>query len=201
MKKIITIGRQFGSGGRAIGRMLADQLGYSFYDKEILSAAAKKLGVCEALLEQNSESASSLSTFIYNALLNNREQSFEDKLAKQEFDYLRKQTKKGPCVIIGRCSSWLFRDDPDTLSIFVTAPMEKRVDRLLALHQDYGLEEGDREEAQRLILQTDKKRASYYNYYTDQHWDDLSQYHLILDSTVLGIENTASVLAELIRRT
>lgn len=195
MKSIITIGRQFGSGGRAIGKALAEELGYDFYDKEVLMEAAKKLGVCEALLEQSSESA--IGTFIYNALLNNREQSFEDKLARQEFDYLRKQAKKRPCVIIGRCGSYLFRENPGQLSIFLTAPMEKRVERLLSLRDFYDVD--NERDARRMIQHTDKKRANYYNYYTNQRWDDMNQYNLILDTSVFGIDGTGQLLAELIR--
>lgn len=197
MKKIITIGRQFGSGGRAIGRQLAEALGYTFYDKEVLLQAAKKLGVCEALLEQSSESA--VGTFIYNVLLNNREESFEDKLAKQEFDYLRKQAQKGPCVIIGRCGSHLFRDDPDHLSVFITAPMERRIERIVSMKEQYHAE--NERDAKRMIQQTDKKRANYYNYYTNQRWDDMNQYHLILNSSIFGIEGTVKLLTELLQHT
>lgn len=196
MKSIITIGRQFGSGGRAVGKRLAEELGYAFFDKEVLQEAAKKLGVCEALLEQSSESA--VGAFIYNAILNNREQSFEDKLAQQEFDYLRKQAAKRPCVIIGRCGSYLFREKPEHLSIFLTAPMEKRVERILSLKDYYDV--ANERDARRMILHTDKKRANYYDYYTNQRWNDMGQYHLILDTSVFGIEDTAQVLAELIRR-
>ncbi|MCD8159661.1 MAG: cytidylate kinase-like family protein [Clostridiales bacterium] len=197
MKDIITIGRQFGSGGREIGLKLAQELGYAFYDKAVLAETAKKLGVCEALLEQSSES--SVGTFIYNVVLNNREESFEDKLAKQEFDYLRKQVKKGPCVIIGRCASYHFRDNPGMLSIFITAPMEKRVERILSLKETYGAD--NEKAAKRMVQHTDKKRANYYNYYTNQRWGDMNQYHLILDSTLLGVDGTVDALARLIRNT
>ncbi len=197
MKSIITIGRQFGSGGREIGLKLSQELGYAFYDKAVLADAAKKLGVCEALLEQSSES--SVGAFIYNVVLNNREESFEDKLAKQEFDYLRKQVKKGPCVIIGRCASYQFREEPGLFSIFITAPMEQRVERILSLKETYGAD--NEKAARRMIQHTDKKRANYYNYYTNQHWDDMNQYHLILDSTLMGIDGTVDALAQFIRNT
>ncbi len=197
MKSIITIGRQFGSGGREIGLKLSQELGYAFYDKAVLADAAKKLGVCEALLEQSSES--SVGAFIYNVVLNNREESFEDKLAKQEFDYLRKQVKKGPCVIIGRCASYQFREEPGLFSIFITAPMEQRVERILSLKETYGAD--NEKAAKRMIQHTDKKRANYYNYYTNQRWDDMNQYHLILDSTLMGIDGTVDALAQFIRNT
>lgn len=196
MKSIITIGRQFGSGGRAVGKALAEQLGYAFYDKEVLAQAGKKLGVAPVVLEQSSES--SVGSFIYNTFLNNREQSFEDKLAHEEFDYLRRQARKGPCVIIGRCGSYLFRENPDHLSVFLTAPMEKRIERILSLQETYAV--ANEKEARRMIQHTDKKRANYYNYYTDQRWDDFNQYDLILNTAVFGVEGTVEALAELIRR-
>ncbi|MCD8335075.1 MAG: cytidylate kinase-like family protein [Clostridiales bacterium] len=190
MKHIITIGRQFGSGGHEIGEKLSQKLGVNFYDKEILQAVARKTGVCEAILSESDESASS--SLLYSLVMNTRTEPFEEKMAKYEVRYLRQQAEKGSCVIIGRRANYLFRDDPALMSVFITAPMENRIDRIM---ERYGL---DAKAAQNLISSTDKKRASYYYYRTDQRWNDLSQYQFILDSSVFGIDGTVEMLAQMV---
>lgn len=190
MKQIITIGRQFGSGGHEIGEKLAKKLGYGFYDKEILQAVARKMGICEAILSQSDESGTN--SLLYSLVMNNRSDPFEEKLAKHETHYLRQQAEKGSCVIIGRCGNYLFREDPAHLSFFITAPMEKRLERIM---ERYHLDERD---AKKLITSTDKKRANYYYYRTDQKWNDISQYQFILDSSIYGVDGTVELLAHMI---
>ncbi|MCD8145772.1 MAG: cytidylate kinase-like family protein [Clostridiales bacterium] len=190
MKHIITIGRQFGSGGHEIGEKLAEKLGVNFYDKDILQSVARNTGVCEAILSESDESASN--SLLYSLVMNTRTEPFEEKMAKYEVRYLRQQVEKGSCVIIGRRANYLFRDDPALLSVFITAPIENRIDRIM---ERYGL---DAKAAQKLISSTDKKRASYYYYRTDQRWTDLNQYQFILDSSVFGIDGTVEMLTKMV---
>lgn len=188
MKQIITIGREFGSGGHEIGKRLAEKLGYAFYDKEILRAASRKLGVCEALLEESDETQ--ITSLLYSIVTrSNRADDFEQKLIQQENRYLRQQAEKGSCVIIGRCANFLFREDPAMMSVFITAPLDARIQRISEM---YHLPS---EEAKRRILSMDKRRRNYYSYRTGAEWTDIGQYQLVIDRTLLGIDNTVELLA------
>lgn len=191
MKQIISISRQYGSGGHEIGKKLAEKLGYAFYDKEILANVARKMNICQAVLAESDESQTN--SLLYSVVMrNNRSASFEERLAKQERHYLRQQAEKGSCVIIGRCANYVFRHDPGLMSIFISAPLPARVERIM---ERYHL---SAEEARRQIHTTDKKRANYYNYQTDAKWSDISQYHLVIDRTLFGVDKTVDLLAQLV---
>lgn len=190
MKEIISIGRQFGSGGREIGRKLAERLGYNFYDRDILRAASKKLNMPEAILDRTDET--SYNSLLYSLVMSTKIAPFEDALAKEEAHFLMRQAEKGSCVIVGRCANFLFREDPGLLSLFITAPMEKRVERVC---ERYNL---DQDSAEKMVMATDRKRDNYYYYHTNHRWSDLSQYHFVLDSSVLGIDGTVDLLAQII---
>lgn len=190
MREIISIGRQFGSGGREIGRKLAEKLGYNFYDRDILQAASKKLNMPEAILARTDES--SYNSLLYSLVMSTKIAPFEDALAREESNYLMRQAEKGSCIIVGRCANHLFHDDPGLLSLFITAPMEKRIARVSErYHLDAGSAEG-------MVMATDRKRDNYYYYHTNHRWSDLSQYHFVLDSSVLGIDGTVDLLAQII---
>ena len=191
MRDIISIGRQFGSGGREIGRKLAEKLGYNFYDKDILQAASKKLNMPEAILERTDES--SYNSLLYSLVMSTKISSFEDALAKEEANFLMRQAEKGSCIIVGRCANHLFQDDPGLLSLFITAPFEKRIHRVC---ERYHLDE---DSGAKLVMSTDRKRDNYYYYHTNHRWSDLSQYHFVLDSAVLGIDGTVDLLAQIIQ--
>lgn len=191
MRQIISIGRQFGSGGREIGRKLAEQLGYNFYDRDILRAASKKLNMPEAILERTDES--SYNSLLYSLVMSTKISSFEDTLAKEEANFLMRQAEKGSCVIVGRCANHLFEDDPGLLSLFITAPFDRRVRRVC---ERFHL---DKDSSEKLIASTDRKRDNYYYYHTGHRWSDLSQYHYVLDSSVLGPDGTVELLAQIIR--
>jgi cytidylate kinase len=190
MREIISIGRQFGSGGREIGRKLAEKLGYNFYDRDILRAASRKLNMPEAILERTDES--SYNSLLYSLVMSTKIAPFEDRLAKEEANYLMRQAEKGSCVIVGRCANHIFADDPGLLSVFITAPIEKRLERVA---QRYNLDGGS---AEKMVMATDRKRDNYYYYHTNTRWSDLSQYHFVLDSSVLGTEGTVELLAQII---
>lgn len=191
MRQIISIGRQFGSGGRQIGKKLAERLGYGFYDRDILQAAAKKLKMPEAILARTDEST--YNSLLYSLVMSTKIAPFEDALAKEETNFLLRQAEKGPCVIVGRCANFVFKDDPGLLSVYITAPMEKRV---ASVAERFHLDE---EGAEGMITTTDRKRDNYYYYRTSHRWSDLSQYHFVADSSVLGIDGTVELLEKIVQ--
>lgn len=195
IKITITIGRQFGSGGYEIGKRLAELFGISFYDKELIALAAKESGLNKAFFENADErSTHSLSYAFslglpytgmftpYTNILSN------DGLFKLQSDTIRKLAKKHSCVLVGRCANYLLKDDPNSLSIFIHSPLETRIARIM---DKYKL---NKTQAVELINQTDKDRATYYNYYTNQRWDEAPSYNLSIDSSIFGIEETALFL-------
>lgn len=195
-KCIITIGRQFGSGGRYVGRLLAEKLGIPFYDKELLSEAAKQSGICEEIFEEHDEKPTrsllfSLATgmqqhvgsgsFYMDMPLNHR-------IFLAQFDAIRKLAEEGSCVIVGRCADYVLRDDPNATSIFVKADMESKMDRAVKY---YGVEPDKAEER---IRKADRQRASYYNYYATATWGDVENYDLVVDTGVLGVEGSVALI-------
>ena len=197
-RTIITIGRTFGSGGHDIGKKLAEELGVGFYDKELLEIAARESGICKELFESNDEKPTSslLYTLSVNpygsmgALGGAEHMPISQKLFLAQFEAVRKLAHDHDCVIVGRCADYALREEPGCINVFIHAPLQYRISRIKEL---YELSSG---EAKDLILKTDKKRAAYYNTYSDRKWGSLETYHLTLDSSVLGQENAV----ELIRR-
>ena len=162
MKTIITIGRQFGSGGKEIGIRVAKELGIPFYDKELLQEAAKKSGLCEKIFENFDERPKSLlysiamDSYMFALPGTGVGDSLEQQVYLATFDTIRQIADKGPCVIIGRCADYALADHPDRLSLFIHAPLDVRIKRV-AERQDIS-----EEKARALINKTDKRRASYY---------------------------------------
>ena len=164
MKTIITIGRQFGSGGKEVGIRVAKELGIPFYDKEILQEAAKKSGLCEKIFENFDERPKSLlysiamDSYMFALPGTGVGDSLEQQVYLATFDTIRQIAEQGPCVIIGRCADYALADNPNRLSLFIHAPMDVRIARV-AERQDISPEK-----ARALINKTDKRRASYYEY-------------------------------------
>ena len=168
-KIILTIGRQFGSGGREVGQKLAKELGIGYYDKELMALAAKESGLSEEFFEKADERASSGLAYAftmgysymglfppYADVLSN------DRLFLYQSDTIRNLAEKGSCVIVGRCADYILRDNPDCLSFFIHNNKENRIQRIIE-SQDLTVEQ-----AEELMLKTDKSRAAYYNYYTNK---------------------------------
>ena len=192
-KSIITIGRQYGSGGREIGKKLADQLGIPFYDNELLDIAAKKSGICEELFETNDEKPTS--SLLYSLVMGSYggdSLPFNHKIFLAQFDAIRSIADEGPCVIIGRCGDYALEDYPNLINIFIHADLKLRVKRAI---ENYGIESGKAED---FVLKTDKKRASYYNFYSSRKWGNLDNYDLTVDSGFLGIDNTVELIKKFI---
>ena len=192
-KSIITIGRQYGSGGREIGKKLADQLGIPFYDNELLDIAAKKSGICEELFQTNDEKPTS--SLLYSLVMGSyggNSLPFNHKIFLAQFDAIRSIADEGPCVIIGRCGDYALEDYPNLINIFIHADLKLRIKRAI---ENYGIESGKAED---FVLKTDKKRASYYNFYSSRKWGNLDNYDLTVDSGFLGIDNTVELIKKFI---
>lgn len=185
---VITIGREFGSGGRQIGRRLAAMFQISFYDKELIDEASRRSGVSTDFLERADEKAPNLLDY---ALLGNF--GSESVLSNGNFYVLQSNVilslaKEKSCVIVGRSADYILRNHPRCINLFIHAPEEFRkkqvVDRLSI----------SKEEALSIMDKHDRTRAKFYNFYTDKVWGKASSYHLSVDSSVLGLEQTAEYL-------
>ena len=189
MKTIITIGRQFGSGGKEIGIRVAKELGIPFYDKELLQEAAKKSGLCEKIFENFDERPKSLlysiamDSYMFALPGSGVGDSLEQQVYLATFNTIRHIADQGPCVIIGRCADHVLRGTPGVVSLFLYADYEARVDHIT---QKYQLSRGD---ATILIDETEKERARYYKRHTGQEFARMENYDLCL--------NTASVNREM----
>lgn len=198
MKTIITIGRQYGSGGREIGKYLAEKLGIPYYDKELLRKAAQESGLCEKVMESFDERPKSLlysiamDTYMFSLPGLGTTDSLEQQVYLATFDSIRRLADEGSCVIIGRCADYALDGYDNVLKVFISAPMDKRIARVC---QRKDLPE---DKAKQLIGRTDKRRASYYEYYSSQRWGQVNTYDCCIDSSLFGIEGTVSLLENLV---
>lgn len=184
-KNVIVIGRQYGSGGHDIGKMLAEHLGYAFYDQEIIKMAAGTTGMTPEFIEKKEESmTNSLIYDLVNQVYqygNEKEEAPKDKIFEAESKVIKELAEKGNCVIIGRCSDYILRDNSRVLKVFFTAPMESRIQRVTSR---LGM---NRKDAQRKIQREDKRRADNYRYYTGRIWGAAANFDITLN-TNLGAE-------------
>lgn len=200
-KMIITIGRQYGSAGLEIGKKLAEELGVNLYDKEMLKRAAKESGLCEELFETHDEKPTN--SFLYSLVMDTyslgySSSSYADmpinhKVFLAQFDTIKKIADEGPCVMVGRCADYALEDYKNVINIFIYADMEQRIRRIA---QKYDLTDA---KAKDMIIKTDKKRASYYNYYTNKEWGDAKGYDLCLNSGKLGVYGTVKAILEYLK--
>lgn len=200
MNTIVTIGRQFGSGGRAVGAKLAEKLGVKCYDKELIKRVAKESGLCPEILENNDERPTS--SFLYNLVMdtysfgitnsNYVDMPLSHKVFLAQFETIKKIADEGPCVIVGRCADYALADYDNVLNLFVYGSVDERVERVKMLYNV-----GDKE-ARDTIIKKDKQRASYYNYYSTKKWGKAETYDLCVDSFVLGIDGTVELLSQFI---
>ncbi len=199
-RTVITIGREFGSGGHEIGMKLAEKLGIKCYDKELLEHAANDSGICKELFEHHDEKPTN--SFLYSLVMDTysfgySSSGFSDmpmnhKIFLAQFDAIKKLAGEGPCVMVGRCADYALADWNDCFSIFVHADLDWRINRIASKHGKTP------KEAKDMITKTDKSRASYYNYYTNKKWGSADSYNLCLDSSKLGIDGTAKAIIEAI---
>lgn len=190
--KIIAISRQFGSGGRTIGKLLAEQLNIPLYDREIISQVAKESGFAESYVEEKGEYGSSdkaAGMFINRSCYSSA--SNEDTIWNFQTKFIKEHAEKDPCIIIGRCADYILRNRLDVLRVFIHADMKERIKRISEV---YKINDSDPE---KLLHQKDKRRAAYYQFYTDIKWGDTKNFHITLDSSAFGIEKCVQILKTL----
>lgn len=193
---VITIGRQCGSLGRQIGQQLAEKMGVSFYDKELLSLAAKNSGLCEELFETHDEKPTS--SFLYSLVMDTyslgyttsayMDMPINHKIFLAQFDTIKKLADEESCVIVGRCADYALADYPNTVSVFITGDDDVRIENLKELYKV------DASKAKDIMVKTDKKRASYYNYYSSKKWGDARSYDLCINSSKVGLDGAVDMI-------
>ncbi|MDR1356604.1 MAG: cytidylate kinase-like family protein [Tannerellaceae bacterium] len=199
---ILTIGRQFGSGGREIGKSLADALGISFYDKELITLAAQESGLCREVFERSDERTSQALSHLFSAGIPYPGVAYTpysdilsgEGLFKIQSDAIRKLAATESCVIVGRCADYILRDHPGCVSFFIHDTRPNRIRRIAERLQVSA------EQAKDLIAKTDKSRAAYYGYYTDKVWGMSCSYNFSIDASVLGISETVCFMKNFIDR-
>ena len=191
--KIITVSRQFGSGGRTIGRLAAEKLGIPCYDQELIEKIAKESGLAEEYVEERGEHMPS-SNWIANALAVRSVSGMinEDQLWSTQCRVILDLAEQGPCVIVGRCADHILKDKHELLRVFIHAPIEKRAERIINVY-------GEKKEVsiEKRINDKDKRRKAYYQLYTDCEWGVAENYDVTFNSAAFGIERCADMIVEL----
>lgn len=202
-RNIITISREYGSGGRKIGEMVAERLGIPFYDKEIIEETAKTAGMSPEFVAKHEESLSN--SFIYNftvgaiyGLAHPDKPDLKNLPARERIfliqqEVIRDMADKGPCVIVGRCADYILKDREDMIKVFIYADDETRRKRVI---EEYGRLP---EYIDQTVAYVDKRRRLHYESYTTQQWGDRKNYHLMLDSSALGLEACADIICTAVK--
>ena len=188
--RIITISREFGSGGRTIGKMVAEKLGIPCYDAEIIQKMADETGFAPDYVKEAGEYSpgSFLSAAFSNRMFG---PTNEDILWQHQYRVITELAEKGPCVIVGRCADYILEDKADCLKVFIHADLEFRAKRIVEVY-------GERAESpEERIKDKDKRRAAYHRFYTNMKWGYAQNYDLTLNSGVLGIENCVDIITKL----
>lgn len=197
---IINVGRQLGSGGHDIGRMLALDFQAKYYDKEIMNLAAKESGFSEKFFEQNDEKKGFLKG-LFNVQTSHvsggslyKTNFSQESLFQFQSDAIRKAAKEGSCVFVGRCADYVLRDFDNVVNIFITASLDYRIKQIM------NKQHLDHDAARKFIEQKESSRAAYYNYYTGKKWGAAESYDLCIDTSVLGLMETEKIIATFIRK-
>ncbi len=200
MESVITIGRQFGSGGREIAQKLAEKFGIPFFDKELLARAAKDSGLCEEVLQNHDEMPTS--SFLYNLVMDTYSFGYNSsayvdmpvshRVFLAQFDTIKKIADEGPCVIVGRCADYALAERDNLISVFIAGNPEAKLKRVM---ERYDLTES---KAREMLVKKDKQRKSYYDYYSSKRWGHVDTYDISINSSVLGIDGTVKLLCQYI---
>ena len=188
--RVITISREFGSGGRTIGKLVAEKLDIPCYDAELIEKIAEKSGYSAEYIKQEVEYGTG---GWLSAVFADRSTGLtnQDKMFSIQSRIIEELANEGPCVIVGRCADFVLRDKADCLNVFIHASMEKRAERIVK-------EYGERAESpEKRLKEKDKRRAAYHRFYTDMKWGHAQNYHVCLDSGEFGIEKCAEIIAQL----
>ena len=197
--KVITISRQFGSGGRTIGKKVAEKLGIPYYDKELVDQVAKESGFSHEFIEETGfapdyvkEAGEYAPGSFLSAAFSNRMfgPTNEDILWEHQYKVITDLAEKGPCVIVGRCADFILKDRPDTLHIFIHSDMEHRAERIVRLYGE------TKQTPQKRLQEKDSKRKVYYKHYTNCNWGEAENYDLCLDSGTLGVDKCADIICD-----
>lgn len=197
-KNIITISREFGSGGRTIGRMIAEKLGYKFYDSEIIERVVAESGLSKEIVEKYDEYATHKRSFLYSIAINASTSgmdpyhgmSFANQVQIAQIKVINEIAKEGNCVIIGRGADYILRDREDVLNVFIYADMKFKAERVLAV---YGATDKKIEDR---IKDKDTKRKVFYRSFTMREWGVYTNYNLMLDSGLIGLERCADIVCD-----
>ena len=189
MNKIITITRQFGSGGREIGKKLAEAYGIPFYDNEIISRAAKDTGFAEAAFERAEDKASN--SLLYSIAMGMNvfsSLSLDDRIFLAQSKVIRNVAKEGPCVIVGRCADYILKNQENVVNLFIRATLDFRIKRAIEVE---GI---PKEKSAEMVMKKDKSRANYYKYHSGERWDNVLNYDFAIRSDLCGIDGTVACL-------
>lgn len=195
--KIITISRQYGSGGRQVGKLLSEQYNMRFFDKELLEEAAKKSGISKELFLMHDEKPTGSFLFSlvsdgyfagYPSMNSYSDMPLSQRVFLAQFDAIKNIADREDCVIVGRCADYALADYDNVLNVFIMANMDTRTENV---SKDLNI---PNYKARELIAKTDKRRASYYNYYTNKKWGVCDSYHLSIDSSIIGVEGCVDVI-------
>lgn len=198
---VINIGRQLGSGGKEIGEKLAARLGIDFYDKELIKLASEESGLCKEFFERADEKASQgiigglfgmRFPFISEGAIPSNNCLSNDALFKVQSDVIRRLAAEKSCVFVGRCADYILREHPRCVNVFISASKEARMARICQLYRV------DEEKAEEMMEKADKRRSEYYNYYSYKTWGAAATYHLCMDSSVLGVDETVRFIEEFV---
>lgn len=200
MRSIITISREFGSGGREIGKILSEQLDIPFYDKELLEIASRESGICQELFVKHDENYTS--SLLFSLVMGNYpmtadgrinpDMPLNHKIFLAQFDTIKSLAEKGPCVIVGRCADYVLKNMTNVVNFFISGNIIEKKARIL---ERYDIEKNKAED---FIRKTDKRRASYYNYYTDMKWGEAKNYDLCINSSKTGIDGAVRLMKDYI---
>lgn len=195
--KVITVSREFGSGGRTIGRLVADKLGWSFYDKEIVNAVAQKSGFAEKFIEENGEYANVNSSLLFNLSVGAGAESgvlsLYDEIFNAQSQIIRDAAEKGNCVIVGRCADFILSDRDDCLNVFIYSDTESRKKRIIEVYGE------NNKPIEKRIRDKDKRRKVYYKSFTGNKWGEMKNYHLAINSGRISLEKCADMIVEAVK--
>lgn len=194
LKSVITISRQFGSGGRFVAKMLAERLGIPYFDNELITMAAKESGYAENIFEKAEQMSSH--SFLYSVSMFGSAAGvyglpLSDKVFLVQSDIIKKCAEQGPCVIVGRCADYVLRDYPNVINLYLYSDLDSKIERC---KKYYNEDEKNDKEIKDEIIRRDKKRAAYYNYYTTQRWGEIENYHLSIHTDAVGVDGCVDIL-------
>lgn len=187
-KTIVTIGRQYGSGGRMIGMKLAEELGIKCYNSELLVEAAKDSGLCKEIFDKNDEKPISAFLAFTPTSYESGEMPLNHRVFLAQMQTIRNIADRESCVIVGRCADYVLKDYPNVMKVFVHAPLEDRVKRII---ERDGIAPG---KAEKRVKRIDKERASYYNFYSTKKWGVIESYDLCINSSAFGIDGCVKMI-------